>query len=258
MGRSVSVLPLVTTADRDVLDPLDTANYVTATPVDSPAGGPSLDLEGRYPIMATIAITCPKCEKQIKAPAELAGKKIRCKECQHVFVVTAPAAQKPAKGAKTKEAAPAKAAATQEDEEDKKSYGVTDTSLMPLCPYCAKELESEDQVICLNCGYNRQTRERVQMKKTYETTGGDTFTWLLPGIICAVFALGMIGLIVVFWVVFPDIESDNKEEWWVFVVGKPGRILGSVLVATIGFFLGKFAVKRLILNPTAPEREKIK
>ena len=204
--------------------------------------------------------------KADQAPAELEGKKIRCKECQQVFVVTASAPAKPAKGAKakesapakTKEPAPAKAAATEDEESDKQNYGVTEHSFMPRCPYCAKELDTEDQVICLHCGYNRQTRERVSTKKTFETTGGDTFIWLLPGILCGLGTLVMIGLIIVFWVEFPDIESANKDEWWSFVVGKPGRVLGTVLVATIGFFLGRFAVIRLALNPTAPEREKIK
>ena len=40
----------------------------------------------------TIVISCPECDKQIKAPAELEGKKIRCKGCGHTFVVRASAA----------------------------------------------------------------------------------------------------------------------------------------------------------------------
>ena len=95
----------------------------------------------------------------------------------------------------------------------------------------------------------------MSTKKTFETTGGDTFIWLLPGILCGLGTLVMIGLIIVFWVEFPDIESANKDEWWSFVVGKPGRVLGTVLVATIGFFLGRFAVIRLALNPTRGTRE---
>jgi DNA-directed RNA polymerase subunit RPC12/RpoP len=225
--------------------------------------------------MATIAITCPKCEKQIKAPAELAGKKIRCKECQEVFVVRADddasavkgakpgksaksKDQAPAKGGKAKEPAPAPAAATGDEESDGTKYGVAAEEFGVRCPYCAKELESDDQVICLHCGYNRVTRDRVGMKKTYETSGGDQFIWLLPGILCALGVLACIGIIIVFFVVFPDIESDHKDDWWVFSVGKPGRVLGTVLVATIGFFLGRFAVIRLIINNVPPEREKFK
>jgi DNA-directed RNA polymerase subunit RPC12/RpoP len=37
----------------------------------------------------TIAVSCPECHKQIKAPPDLQGKKIRCKACGHVFLVKA-------------------------------------------------------------------------------------------------------------------------------------------------------------------------
>ena len=215
--------------------------------------------------MATIAISCPKCEKQIKLPAELAGKKIKCKECLHVFVVKAPPAKAADKGAKAgkgaadkeQKAAAAKAAATDE-EDDGKSYGVTEESFLPRCAYCAKEMESEDQIVCLNCGYNHSTRERHLAKKTYETSGGDQFLWLLPGILCAVGDLILLACIIVFWVVFPGIESDNKEEWWANFFALWARIWGTVICLFIGFFLTRFAVKRLILNPTPTEREKVK
>lgn len=222
----------------------------------------------------TITISCPKCEKQIKAPAELAGKKIRCKECQHVFVVPAPTPVKGAptpadKGGKPVKAAPAgkgdkgakpapKKAPDDEDEEGANPYGVTTESLLPRCPFCAKELKSEEQVICLHCGYNRRTRERVRQKKTYETTRGDQFIWLLPGILCALGVLLMIGAIVVFWTLFPKLAADYDNDWWSIFFGLWARLWGTVICLFIGFFLGKFAVKRLILNPTPPEKEKVK
>lgn len=51
---------------------------------------------------ATIVITCPQCKKQMKAPAELEGKKVRCKDCGTAF---------PAKGSAP--AAPSKAPAAE-------------------------------------------------------------------------------------------------------------------------------------------------
>ena len=38
---------------------------------------------------ATIDIACSNCGNASKAPADLVGKKIRCKQCQTVFVVQA-------------------------------------------------------------------------------------------------------------------------------------------------------------------------
>jgi DNA-directed RNA polymerase subunit RPC12/RpoP len=200
---------------------------------------------------STIAISCPKCEKQINAPAELEGKKIRCKECRHVFTVKVPPGARAAKPAE-----PAKAAHA--EEEEKNPYVVRDMEFLPRCPYCAKELESEDAVICLNCGYNTRTRERVAFKKTFETTGGDTFVWLLPGILCALGVLWMIGNIVIFWTLFPRWAFEYDANWWSTFFALWARIWFSVVCVFIGFFLGKFAVQRLILNPTPPEKEKKK
>jgi hypothetical protein len=205
----------------------------------------------------TIAISCPKCEKQINAPASVAGKKIRCKECRHVFTVKAPPAAKarPGKPAKEDEAVPVAAAAEEEEEEGSNPYGVTDMEFLPRCPFCAKQMEDEDAVICLNCGYNTQTRERVGTKKTHETTGGDTFLWLLPGILCALGLLWMLGNIASLWLLMPVM----REEWeWGRGLTLFTCIWGSIISAGIGYLFAKFAVKRLIMNPTPPEVEKKK
>src|SRR5262249_58790034 len=126
---------------------------------------------GRPTMAATITISCPDCKKQMKAPAHLEGKKVRCKECGATFAVKAPAPAraapepkpapakdkvKPAKGG-GKPAAPAKAAARRSvhddpDDDNPNPYGVTDIDLAPRCPYCAHALDGEDAIICLNCG----------------------------------------------------------------------------------------------------------
>src|SRR5262245_1003468 len=43
----------------------------------------------RCPMATTITVTCPECQKQIKAPPEIVGKKIRCKGCEHTFIAKA-------------------------------------------------------------------------------------------------------------------------------------------------------------------------
>ncbi len=148
----------------------------------------------------TIAISCPKCENPINAPADLVGKKIRCKECKSVFVVKAPpeaerSGSKPVPAKKPQGAKPAAKTTAELDEEmedGKNPYAVTKESLKPRCPFCAKELDDDSQVICLNCGYNRRTRERIATEKTMEPTGGEWFIHLLPGIICALVTLFII------------------------------------------------------------------
>src|SRR4051812_48850795 len=59
--------------------------------------------------MAMLVIYCPECQNEIKVPEEAEGKKIRCKECDHVFTVEPPPKAKPARPAK--KAVPAKPAA---------------------------------------------------------------------------------------------------------------------------------------------------
>jgi len=210
----------------------------------------------------TIAITCPKCENQIKAPAELAGKKIRCKECQHVFVVKAPPEEPPSgrkpvpakKPAKAKPAAKTNAQYDEEDADGKNPYAVTHESLLPRCPYCAKELENDEQVICLNCGYNRRTRERIATEKTMEPTGGEWFIHLLPGIVCALVTLSILVGIPLDFVLRSQLEAEHAEDT-INIYGLGVTIWRSVLWAFIGFLCGKFAVKRLILHTRPPERK---
>lgn len=169
--------------------------------------------------MSTRAVSCPNCQKAIQVPAEAAGKKIKCKACEHIFVVPGgggptvakPAAAKPAT-AKPKPATakpkprlvedeptspppPAEAAApipfADEDEDEDvvgakpKAYGVTidPDADIPRCPFCAIDLDPPDTKICLNCGYDLTERKRHRTVKTYQLTGGDYFKWWLPAII---------------------------------------------------------------------------
>ena len=142
-----------------------------------------------------ITIACPECEKKLTVAAAAVGKKIRCKGCEHVFVVKAPAAEarrrpsRPTKAADVKKKAAPEAKAPKpkppdDDEEDSKPYGITSVDTTPRCPECANELESEDAVICLTCGYNTRTRIRAETKAVEDVTGMMVFLWLLPGILC--------------------------------------------------------------------------
>ena len=237
--------------------------------------------------MATIVISCPECDKKIKVPAETVGKKIRCKNCEHVFVIKAPSGQGAIAEAKTKPpAAPAKKAAkpdkaapapkTDDDDEEgpaKLGYGMTDADLAIRCPQCASEMESAEQVICLNCGYNRVTRERMRTRKVAEVTGGDKFLWLLPGVLAVIGVLLMIGYCFFHHFALPGILISNwddltatksrlealKDDSVGFLEAVPIHPAVEVWLFVFIIFgcwkAGKFAYRRLYVNPNPPEVE---
>jgi DNA-directed RNA polymerase subunit M/transcription elongation factor TFIIS len=220
----------------------------------------------------TITIACPECEKKMTAPAAVAGKKVRCKACGHAFAAKAlpvkPAADKPEakkKPAPAKPPAnkpdPAKAAKPKppvddDEDDDGKPYIPTDMSFAPRCPDCANEMESETAIICLHCGYNTQTREKSKFRKVHDTTGGDVFTWLLPGIICAVVVVALITWDVLYCVLINEWVSE-EDSWYLSMWRSLGIKLWMVIVSLFFIYLaGKFAVKRLILDNKPPEIER--
>ena len=217
---------------------------------------------------ATITVTCPECDTTIKASAEVAGKKVRCKSCGGVFVakpagatksVAVKSAPKPAakstpKPAKEEAVKATKPAADEDDENDGKAYGLTETDLTPRCPHCANELESADSKVCLHCGYNTETRQQVKTKKVEDVTSLDVFMWLLPGILCV---LGVIGLIVWDFLYCLFIENwVDTDIWWGSMICS-GALKFWWCIASVFFMyaLGRFAVRRLIFDRVPPEIE---
>ena len=225
----------------------------------------------------TTLIACPACEKQFKGRPELLGKKVRCPACKHAFVVEALAtgaeaagAEPPARagkvgaGAKTKPpprrgaakpAAPQPAPVVEDDEDeygDAKAYGATDLDLAPRCPHCANEMESADAVVCLYCGYNTETREIGRTKKVFQTTAGEQFLWLLPGLGSA---LGVV-LLAVFCLFFClELPELVKDRWMRFLDHESMRMWATMIGLIIMWGVGYFAYKRLILQPKPPEKK---
>jgi hypothetical protein len=232
---------------------------------------------------ATIEVSCPKCKKALNLPAELKGKKIRCKECGTIFPVgtsaPAPAAKAAGKPASEEDNEPASYGFVEEPKPETKAkadariksaapppkqgvfgaanpYGVTESDLTARCPHCAKEMDSEDAIICLHCGYNTRTREKPQVKVVFEITPMDRFWWLLPGIINVFLIFFVIWLAYFFcyglddtWQAMDDFTdtptlSRGLRVWFVF---------GSLFAI---YKCTRYAIKRLILQPTPPEEEK--
>jgi len=212
--------------------------------------------------MATINTSCPKCKKQFQVPAEIAGKKIRCKSCGNAFVATSTSVR-PTDNRPEGQAKPKKGIAYADDDldDDGKPYGITEEDLTPRCPHCTAEMEDENAVVCLNCGYNKQTRELGKRTVIKHTTGFEQFLWLLPGILCAVlflFAPGIFALLAflvmacTFWAI-GDFVSDNPPMMRT-LVGCPW-LWCSVLCLFTMYKSAKYAIKRLIFNNKPPEEE---
>jgi hypothetical protein len=170
----------------------------------------------------------------------------------------APAGQaKPAPAAaKVTKPAAKPAAKRDDDEEGPAQYGMkNEDEGVARCPFCALELD-DGAVICLHCGYNTHTRRRHEHKKTFDTTGGDKFMWLLPGV-GAVLAIA--GLVVFDVFVYMNAKDWMKDSWLdnndgTFMV-KPGILpFYAILISCfIAYPLGRFAFKRLFINYTPPE-----
>ena len=202
---------------------------------------------------STFVFSCPKCRKQLQGPADLEGKTIRCKACGNTFVVKPVPVSKPAADGRNSKTRPKPAAGRPDEEAALTPYGVTTEKLKTRCPHCAAEMESNEAVICLECGYNTITRQHLGTKKIAETTGGDFFLWLLPGFLCvgAVCFMILIDVITVWYLLANPWKADGL--WF-----KLQMALG-IWIVIFSFFgmysAGRFAIKRLIFNPTPPEEE---
>ncbi len=236
---------------------------------------------------ATSVITCPECAKKFKGREGLEGKKVRCPGCGHPFIVQTMAEDKvdsdedaaPAKApakevvkakakAKAKAPAPARTAPApaaaaapprrsaldEELDQDGNPYGVSTPDLRPRCPNCAEELRSSSDLICLHCGYNTQTRSLGKTRKTLAHTGGERLKWLLPGLGCALGMFIVFAANLYYCVALPTALDPNS--WLQFLNHESLRLwIASISLALI-WGLGYFAQKRLLLEPTPPEKVK--
>lgn len=234
----------------------------------------------------TLDVKCPKCERALKVPTALLGKKVKCKGCDTAFAVEAPKpAAKPAAkghavgaGAKPPAAPPPpepekKKSPFADDDEDEydadgklKAMGVVKESDAPRCPHCTVELDPPDAVVCYHCGFNNVTRQKAETKKVIAATGGDWAAHLAPGIICLIIIIGLIVVNVLCyqnmsgWVEGSFLEMDEKDAMMgtkkMYV--KPGAFVALIMAISvvIALPLGRFAFRRLVLNYKPEERVK--
>lgn len=183
---------------------------------------------------ATISITCGNCKKPLSVPVGLKGKKIRCKGCGQTIVV--------------------QETRTDDDEWSAVTtgYGVTDNVDRIRCPYCAGELPDENTVVCLNCGYNLRTRQRLENLVLEPLTFLDYVLWYLPVAACVLAAIFAIMFIVMIWLGRPRFGDALFwiQDWtW-------AKVYATVALLFVSFFSLRFVFKRVVLHPQPPQREK--
>jgi len=232
---------------------------------------------------ATLDVSCPNCNKALKVPAELEGKKVKCKGCSEVFAIQAPKKAKPAAKPAPKSPAPPpappkaeekpKSPFLDEDDDDNLPAGQAPKPMevireddAPRCPHCAKELDPPDAVVCKSCGFNNKTRVKYETKKVVASDAGDWASHLAPGIIAVIIVIGMIVVDIVCWVNMSGwmaggaLEKEGKNpvtgdvEYYV----KPGAFIAFILAASLIVIVpgARFAIRRLVYN--AKPMEKVK
>lgn len=106
----------------------------------------------------SIVVECKSCRKKQKAPPTLAGKRVRCK-CGNVIAIPV-------------EAPPATPSELDLSDVSLMSHG--DTVAAPSsCPSCMMVM-LEGAILCLNCGFNKQTGQRVGGESAVTATDADS------------------------------------------------------------------------------------
>ena len=231
----------------------------------------------------TIPFSCPNCDGTLVVPVAAAGKRVKCKHCQAIIAVPSATPAKPVAKPVAKAVpvvpppppppaadanAPLKFKDDDEEDDNPNPYGVVTESDVPRCPHCATELDPPDTKVCLNCGYDMQTRQRHKSKKVYETTTQDVMSYQSPAYIWIVVLIALIVIDVLFWM--------NMESWMVggfldreepnpatqrpqFLVGPNCfNVFYSVFLMFMMWFGLRVIIKKLIIQPKPTEIEKVK
>jgi ribosomal protein L37E/DNA-directed RNA polymerase subunit RPC12/RpoP len=238
---------------------------------------------------SVVEIPCPECEKTLKVPDTVFGKKIKCKYCTHAFVVKDPneakkpgvkpskpggAAVKPKKEEpkpepKKEEEKPADAPYKFQDDDDEGAkpnpLGVINEEDVARCPFCAKELDPPDAKVCIHCGFNNMTRTRAESKKVWAPDTNDWINHLGPGVLALVIFIGLIVLDILCWVNMRGwmtdtfLQKDEKDaQGEIAFYVKPGAFITFVIAATILPIIGtaRFAIRRLFIEYQPTEKVK--
>jgi hypothetical protein len=216
-----------------------------------------------------VDMKCPGCEKVLRVPPAVFGKKIKCKHCAHAFVVPDPAAKAaraPAKPAASPPPPPPPAKSPfLDDDEGPAKIEVIQEEDTARCPHCAKELDPPDAAVCIHCGFNNITRKKAETKKVWAPTLEDWVKHLWPGVTALSIVIG--------WIVFDIISLVRMREWLegsflemdeVDAAGQkryfvaPGFFIAVIWMASLVISVpaAKFAYRRLVKEYRPPEKVK--
>lgn len=233
---------------------------------------------------ATLDVSCPNCGKQLKVPAELEGKRVKCKDCQEVFAVTAPkkagkpAAPRPA-AARPAPKAPEppkpeekpRSPFLDDDDEDvepgkaARPMGVIEEEDVPRCPHCAKELDPPDAVVCKSCGFNNRTRVKAETRKVVAADASDWMHHLGPAIVLLIVCIVLIvvdiycALNMRGWLEGSDLELDEVDlTGRKKMVVPPGAFIAFIIAISAAIIVpaGRYALRRLIFDYKPQEKVK--
>jgi hypothetical protein len=214
-----------------------------------------------------IDMKCPNCKKVLRIPPAVFGKKIKCKHCEHAFVVSDPNAH-PSQGLAATPPAPGRAPFMDDDDDEgpSKIEVISEGDEVPRCPHCAKELDPPDAIVCIHCGFNNVTRAKAETKKVWAPSIEDWIKHLWPGITALSIVIG--------WIVFDIISLQSMREWLegsflemeekdaagrkrYFV--PPGFFIAVIWTASIIVMVpaGRFAYRRLVKEFRPPEKIKL-
>lgn len=215
-----------------------------------------------------IEMKCPNCDRVLRVPPAVFGKKIKCKHCNHAFVVHDPGAQSAKSGAKPA-APPAPAAPAKktfdDDDDGPANITVIQEDDAARCPLCAQALDPPDAIVCIHCGFNNVTRAKADTKKVWAPSFEDWFMHLLPGIIALAICITLIVVNIISlnrmrewldgtFLEMDELDAAGRKRFFV----PPGFFIALIMVASIVIFVPsiKFVYKRLITGYMPPEKLK--
>ncbi len=214
---------------------------------------------------AVTVVACPFCEKQFRIQAKSLGAKLRCKGCEQVFTAESPQGaqspkKKPANPPKPVEAERKPEKPKGDEDEEGGAYGAVIEEEVPRCPNCVQELESESQVICLNCGFNNRTRTSNRVKRIQHKGFTDYLKWYAYPIFCTIMVIATAALLILYYVRYRNWAIDNRAEDTVawLLANQVSQIYIWVAALTVFWKCGKPAVMRFIIHPHPPEEEVFK